>query len=235
MKQSRIVAGIMSVLVMAGGVSIPVHGEYTGARPEYVYSSHMNEQNKIALTFDDGPHPVYTPIILDILKEHGVRATFFIIGENAERYPDLVRRIQQEGHEIGNHTYLHKNLKEHSVNCICDEITHAEDAILRIAEQRTKLLRPPGGLYNQQVCDAARKLDYDIILWTVDTLDWTHPTSEEIAVTIESNIKCGDIILCHDFIGGDPSPTPDAIRLVIPRLLQRGYTFVSVSELIHSK
>ncbi len=235
MKQSRIVAGIMSVLVMAGVASIPVHGEYTGARPEYVYSSHMNEQNKIALTFDDGPHPVYTPIILDILKEHSVRATFFIIGENAERYPDLVRRIQQEGHEIGNHTYLHKNLKEHSVNCICDEITHAEDAILRIAEQRTKLLRPPGGLYNQQVCDAARKLDYDIILWTVDTLDWTHPTSEEIAVTIESNIKCGDIILCHDFIGGDPSPTPDAIRLVIPRLLQRGYTFVSVSELIHSK
>lgn len=235
MKQSQIVAGIMSVLVMAGGASLPVRADYTGGRPEYVYSSHMNEQNKIALTFDDGPHPVYTPIILDILKEYGVRGTFFIIGENAERYPELVCRIQQEGHEIGNHTYLHKNLKEHSVNCICDEITHAEDAILRIAEQRTKLLRPPGGLYNQQVCDAARKLDYDIILWTVDTLDWMHPTSDEIVATIESNVKCGDIILCHDFIGGAPSPTPDAIRLVIPRLLQRGYTFVSVSELIHSK
>ena len=89
MKQSQIVAGIMSVLVMAGGASLPVRADYTGGRPEYVYSSHMNEQNKIALTFDDGPHPVYTPIILDILKEYGVRGTFFIIGENAERYPEL--------------------------------------------------------------------------------------------------------------------------------------------------
>ena len=204
-------------------------------KPEYVYSSHMNDGNKIALTFDDGPHPQYTPLILDILREYNVHATFFLIGENAERNPELVRRILREGHEIGNHTYLHKNLKEHTSGGIYEEIAMAEEAILRIADQRTKLLRPPGGLYDKQVCETAHRLDYDIILWTVDTFDWKHPTPEEIIQTVESNVQCGDIILCHDFIGGAPSPTPDAIRKIIPDLLRRGYEFVSVSELIYSK
>ena len=204
-------------------------------KPEYVYSSHMNDGNKIALTFDDGPHPQYTPLILDILREYNVHATFFLIGENAERNPELVRRILRVGHEIGNHTYLHKNLKEHTSGGIYEEISMAEEAILRIADQRTKLLRPPGGLYDKQVCETAHRLDYDIILWTVDTFDWKHPTSEEIVQTVESNVQCGDIILCHDFIGGAPSPTPDAIRKIIPDLLKRGYEFVSVSELIYSK
>ena len=204
-------------------------------KPEYVYSSHMNDGNKIALTFDDGPHPQYTPLILDILREYNVHATFFLIGENAERNPELVRRILREGHEIGNHTYLHKNLKEHTSGGIYEEIAMAEEAILRIADQRTKLLRPPGGLYDKQVCETAHRLDYDIILWTVDTFDWKHPTPEEIIQTVESNVQCGDIILCHDFIGGAPSPTPDAIRKIIPDLLKRGYEFVSVSELIYSK
>lgn len=213
----------------------PVQGSGLSEKPEYVYSSHMNDGNKIALTFDDGPHPVYTPIILDILKEYDVHATFFLIGENAERNPDLVRRILREGHEIGNHTYLHKNLREHTPGCIYEEISMAEEAILRIADQRTKLLRPPGGLYDKQVCETARRLDYDIILWTVDTLDWTHPTSKEIVEKVESSVQCGDIILCHDFIGGAPSPTPDAIKRIIPDLLGQGYEFVSVSELIYSK
>ena len=204
-------------------------------KPEYVYSSHMNDGNKIALTFDDGPHPQYTPLILDILREYNVHATFFLIGENAERNPELVRRILREGHEIGNHTYLHKNLKEHTSGGIYEEIAMAEEAILRIADQRTKLLRPPGGLYDKQVCETAHRLDYDIILWTVDTFDWKHPAPEEIIQTVESNVQCGDIILCHDFIGGAPSPTPDAIRKIIPDLLRRGYEFVSVSELIYSK
>lgn len=226
---------LLVCVVLAVSVIPPVQGSGLSEKPEYVYSSHMNDGNKIALTFDDGPHPVYTPIILDILKEYNVHATFFLIGENAERNPDLVRRILREGHEIGNHTYLHKNLREHTPGCIYEEISMAEEAILRIADQRTKLLRPPGGLYDKQVCETARRLDYDIILWTVDTLDWTHPTSKEIVEKVESSVQCGDIILCHDFIGGAPSPTPDAIKRIIPDLLGQGYEFVSVSELIYSK
>ena len=234
MKDLRIVS-FVCLAMCAVFLTIPVHSSGMAEKPEYVYSSHMNDGNKIALTFDDGPHPEYTPIILDILKEYNVHATFFLIGENAERNPDLVRRILREGHETGNHTYLHKNLREHTPGCIYEEISMAEEAILRIADQRTKLLRPPGGLYDKQVCETARRLDYDIILWTIDTLDWKHPTPEEIVQKVESCVQCGDIILCHDFIGGAKSPTPDAIKKIIPDLLGRGYEFVSVSELIYSK
>ena len=234
MKQCLKYAWVLCVPLIVSLIRPVLRSDIT-QKPEYVYSSHMNDGNKIALTFDDGPHPQYTPLILDILKEYNVHATFFLIGENAERNPELVRRILREGHEIGNHTYLHKNLKEHTSGGIYEEIAMAEEAILRIADQRTKLLRPPGGLYDKQVCETAHRLDYDIILWTVDTFDWKHPTPEEIIQTVESNVQCGDIILCHDFIGGAPSPTPDAIRKIIPDLLKRGYEFVSVSELIYSK
>ena len=234
MNRSRICASALSVLLIYASV-FPVQSSDMPQKPEYVYSSHMNDGNKIALTFDYGPHHVYTPLILDILKEYNVHATFFLIGENAERNPDLVRRILREGHEIGNHTYLHKNLKEHTSGGIYEEIAMAEDVILRIADQKTKLLRPPGGLYDKLVCETAHRLDYDIILWTVDTLDWKHPTAEEIVSKVESSIQCGDIILCHDFIGGAPSPTPEAMKKLIPDLLAQGFEFVSVSELIYSK
>ena len=234
MIQQRIVALLLCVLMLLA-TNAHVQASQMTEKPEYVYSSHMNDGNKIALTFDDGPHPVYTPQILDTLKEYGVHATFFLIGENAERNPELVRRILREGHEIGNHTYLHKNLKEHTSGGIYEEIALAEEVILRIADQRTKLLRPPGGLYDKLVCETAHRLDYDIILWTVDTLDWKHPTPEEIIAKVESSVQCGDIILCHDFIGGAPSPTPEAIKKIIPDLLGQGYEFVSVSELIYSK
>ncbi len=200
-----------------------------------VYSSHENDKQRIALTFDDGPHPVYTPIILDLLAEHGVHATFFIIGENAQRYPELLTRILKEGHEIGNHTYLHANLQKTTTETIKQEILDAERTILELTDQRPKLLRPPGGLYDQHVCDAARALDYEVILWTIDTLDWSHPSADEITQKVMGNIKSGDIILCHDFIGGDPSPTPEAISRILPALLEEGYEFVTVSELIHSE
>ena len=109
MKQCLKYAWVLCVPLIVS-LTQPICGSDITQKPEYVYSFHMNDGNKIALTFDDGPHPQYTPLILDILKEYNVHATFFLIGENAERNPELVRRILREGHEIGNHTYLHKNL-----------------------------------------------------------------------------------------------------------------------------
>jgi len=233
-KRTRTAAFLLAGFVMSGSM-LSSRAEEAAAIPKSVYSSQTNDQNKIALTFDDGPHPVYTPIILDILREYGLHATFFMIGENAKKYPELVLQIQQDGHEIGNHTYLHANLKESPPQKIEEEILEAENALLQIGDQRPKILRPPGGLYDEDVCAAARALDYDIILWTVDTLDWAHTPSSEIYRKVTENIRCGDIILCHDFVGGAPSPTPEALRMFIPELLQRGYTFVTVSELIHSR
>ncbi len=200
-----------------------------------VYTCHANDKQKIAITFDDGPHPKYTPEILDILAEYDARATFFLIGENAEKYPELLARILREGHEIGNHTYLHADLRKTSSAKIKEEILCTERIILERTDQRPKLLRPPGGLYDKHVCEAAQALDYEVILWTIDTLDWSHPSVEEIVEKVEANIKSGDIILCHDFIGGGSTPTPDALRRILPDLLREGYEFVTVSELIHSK
>ena len=227
---------IFCVLILLCIRAFPCRMVYAAENGERsVYSSHFNEENKIALTFDDGPHPVYTPQILDILRQYGIHATFFLIGENAERYPELVLRILREGHEIGNHTYGHANLQKTEPEQIREEILSAENILLQIGDMRPKLLRPPGGLYDGRVCEAARALDYDIILWTVDTLDWAHPSVETIEETVKSRVQCGDIILCHDFVGGAPSPTPEALRRILPDLFSRDFEFVTVSELIHSK
>lgn len=198
---------------------------------DIIYSCQSNKKN-IALTFDDGPHPVHTPEILDILAEYGVKATFFVIGENASWYGELVKTEYENGHEIGNHTYSHHmNLKKLSYDGICAEIANAENEIYENIEYRTRLLRPPGGIYSDTLLRAAADNDYDIICWSVDTRDWAHTPTEEIVRNVMSSVKEGDIILFHDYVSGE-SPTPDALRQIIPQLLDEGYNFVTVSELI---
>ena len=199
-----------------------------------VYRAHANEGAKIALTFDDGPHPHYTHEILGILAEYNVRATFFVVGENVEFYPNMLCEVQAAGHEIGNHTYDHSRLGRFSTARVSDEILRTEQAVFELCDCRTKLFRPPEGMMNDAVLDAARALDYRVILWNIDTRDWDHTPPEQIAENILTHVKSGDIILMHDYIGHD-SPTPAALRLVIPALLEAGYHFVGVSELLGSR
>lgn len=196
-----------------------------------LYSWLPNNNKKIALTFDDGPHPVYTQEILDILAEYNLKATFFVVGENAEWFPELVRKELEAGHEIGNHTYTHANLRKAQYDSVLNEILGTEKAIYENTEFRCHLLRPPGGMYGDNVCKAAENLDYTVILWSVDTRDWAHTPSETIADEILTTIKSGDIILFHDYIAYD-SPTPAALRKIIPELLAQDYQFVTVSELL---
>ncbi len=188
-------------------------------------------QKQIALTFDDGPHPSYTREILDILDEYGIRATFFVIGVNAETWPELVEAELTAGHEIGNHTYRHANLRTESYDTVRGEILGMENVLWQQMEVRPHLFRPPGGLYGDEVCRAAADLDYTVILWTVDTRDWAHTAAEEIVENVLTNTESGDIILFHDYVTA-PSPTPTALRQIIPALLDRGYSFVTVSELL---
>ncbi len=200
---------------------------------EVVYSWHTNDKN-IALTFDDGPHPVYTPEILDILEEYGIKATFFTIGQNVEWYNDVFRMEYAAGHEIGNHTYSHLNLRQLPYKSVCREIEQAENLVYESVEYRTRLLRPPEGAFGNDLCKAAAELDYTVICWSVDTLDWAHTPSDRIVQNVLENVKGGDIILFHDYISGD-SPTPEALRTIIPALLDEGYRFVTVSELLNLK
>ena len=191
-----------------------------------VYHCHDNGEMKIALTFDDGPHPILTPKILDILKHYQIKATFFVVGENVGHYPDVTQRILNEGHEIGNHTHTHDKID-------LTEIERCEKAIYELTDYQPKLFRPPEGFLNGTVKSMSATLGYNIILWNIDTRDWDHTPPETICKNVIGHISAGSIILMHDYISYN-SPTPEALEQMLPQLIDAGYRFVVVSELIGS-
>lgn len=190
------------------------------------------DEKVIALTFDDGPHGVYTEEILDILAEYGIKATFFVVGENAESYPQIIEREVVEGHELGNHTYSHPmDFSSFDINETVEEIHRTEEALNSAAEYRPKLFRPPGGAWGETLSKALERYDYKLVLWSVDTKDWKRPSAEIIADEVLRSVKPGAIILFHDFVSLK-SNTPDALRIIIPELIKEGYEFLTVSELL---
>ena len=195
-----------------------------------VFYSKPNEAGMIALTFDDGPHPKYTPEILDILDKYGIKATFFVVGENVGYYSDIVKDEIRRGHEVGNHTYEHKNISGYDKNKLSIEIKKCEDALAGL-DYSCKLFRPPEGALGEGQSKQIKALDYSVILWNLDTRDWAHNSPWQISNYLMKNVKSGDIILMHDFIGKN-SPTPEALRIFIPKMIAAGYSFVTVSELI---
>ena len=196
-----------------------------------IYRKKENDQMKIALTFDDGPHPRYTPQILDILDEYGIKATFFIIGINASYYPDTVAEVVRRGHEIGNHTYTHPHVSKVNSDSLKREIEQCESVIYELTDQKTKLFRPPEGMIDTDVRTVIHSLDYKVILWDIDTRDWAQTPADKIAENVVQHVSSGDIILMHDYVSYN-SPTPEALRIFIPKLINMGYKFVVVSELI---
>lgn len=199
-----------------------------------VHRKHKNNCMKIALTFDDGPHPGYTPRILEILDEYGIKATFFTVGINAHYYPDTLRMVAERGHEIGNHTYSHPRVSCMAQSKLKQEIELCEETIYEITDCRTKLFRPPEGMIDSETLSVLQDLDYRVILWDIDTRDWAHTPPREIAEKVINKVSSGDIILMHDYIGVN-SPTCEAMRIFIPVLIQKGYKFVVVSELIDTQ
>lgn len=187
----------------------------------------------VALTFDDGPHPVYTPQVLDILMRYKVKATFFLIGARAERYPDLARRILAEGHEIGNHTYSHfADLPYKDWDTICREIVNGADAIERVTGVRPKLFRPPHGYLNYRVHTAAQIYGFTVVLWTVSADHHDAPTPEAMAQRVFRLVHPGAIILMHDGRTSTRWRDVKALPLILSGLRKRGYRFVTVSELL---
>ena len=184
---------------------------------------------QIALTFDDGPHPIYTEKILNILKKYNIKATFFMIGENIIQYTDVAVRVKNEGHEIGNHTETHRNdLNEKG---IMREILECSDVLLNVLDYETSIIRPPEGLLCSPMLECCSLLEYSILLWNVDTRDWALTPPYEIYQNVIENIDSGDIILMHDYISRR-SPTREALELILPKLIEKGYSFVTISELI---
>ena len=216
------------IFLLLWSFCLPVH-----AAPRIVYRyAGSTDGVRVALTFDDGPHPFYTAEILDILKQYDVKATFFCVGSNAELYPELIEREIAEGHEIANHTFSHRKFGRMTEEEMRREILSCQDALASVGENTPRFIRPPEGEMTATMRQVAGNLDFRIILWDVDTRDWAHTPPAEISRHILDTVQAGDIILMHDFIGHD-SPTPEALRLVIPELLARGYRFVTVGELVN--
>ena len=196
-----------------------------------VYTHGSREERPIALTFDDGPHPVYTDKILDVLEKHGVKATFFAIGINAENYPAPLLRAYEEGHEIGNHTYRHKSLSNMGYEEMLREVTDTAQRIYDMTDYATNLIRPPEGAISAQFLSLAEELGYRIVLWDVDTRDWANEPADQMVKNILSGADNGDIILFHDY-HRNAANTVRALDTVIPALKAQGFRFVTVSELL---
>ncbi|WP_226582763.1 polysaccharide deacetylase family protein [Halobacillus litoralis] len=187
----------------------------------------------MAITFDDGPSIKYTPEILKILEEYDARATFFVVGTRVQQNPELIRAMVESGHELANHTFHHPNFTGITKEEIIKEIDFTSEVIEDITGVPPKLFRPPGGVYNDIIVDTANEEGYMVVMWSwhQDTKDWQSPGVPKIVNTVLSNAKNGDIILFHDF-GGNRSQTVKALKQILPELIEEGYQFVTVSELI---
>lgn len=206
------------------------------AAEQQVIYYHGNEGDKrIALTFDDGPHPRYTPEILGILDEYGIKATFFFIGQNIEYFPETAHMVFEAGHEIGNHTYSHSSMWSSTPEMMAEEIGKNDKLLKGLGCEEITLFRPPQGLYKSDLPTLLRETNKKAVLWNIDTRDWAHRPSMDIIHDVENNLRGGDIILFHDYVSGENTTIP-AIKKLIPALIERGYQFVTVSQLLsHEK
>lgn len=193
------------------------------------YSSVHVDGPYIAISFDDGPNATLTPRLLDILKQRNIKATFFVIGENAAQHPEILARAAAEGHEIGNHTWSHPALTKLSDARVQEEVTKTSEAIEKAIGKKPTLLRPPYGAINPRLSRMIKDQDgLTIVLWSVDPMDWKRPGSAVVSQRLLAGAKPGAITLSHDIHPG----TVDAMPATLDALIAKGYKFVTVSELI---
>jgi peptidoglycan/xylan/chitin deacetylase (PgdA/CDA1 family) len=206
-------------------------------RKDTVYHIRSN-QKVVALTFDDGPSPIWTPQILDALKAGKVKATFFMLGKHVREYPEIARRVADEGHEIGNHTYDHNVLIYYKPEELNRQIKDTEKVILSVTGKKTKYFRPPKAWITEKEEKQLDTLGYETVLWSLNSKDWVTFDDRYIINYILHHVQSGDIILFHDSggvfrpEGGDRKETVKTIPNLIQRLRERGYRFVTISELL---
>jgi peptidoglycan-N-acetylglucosamine deacetylase len=213
-----------------GQVSLPQPTPGQAILPEKLaYNSCNVEGMYIAITFDDGPSAQLTPKLLDMLKQRGIKATFFVVGKNVEEYPDIVSRMASEGHEVANHSWSHPALTKLSAESFRKQMESTNEAIAKATGKRPTLMRPPygatSGILNKRLTE---QFGLKVILWSVDPLDWRYRNSNRVYNVIVQNTRPGAIILAHDI----HATTVAAMPATLDALLAKGYKFVTVSELI---
>ncbi|MBV8530000.1 MAG: polysaccharide deacetylase family protein [Candidatus Eremiobacteraeota bacterium] len=215
-----------------------VHLEFSGdvlarlyrATHELPTEDRSGRPRLIALTFDDGPYPVYTPMLLDVLHDLKVPATFFLIGQDAEQWPELTRRIEAEGNEIADHTYSHPNLDQESPGQVREEILEGRDVLWELSHDPAvrEYMRPPHGRYTEDTLQIAQSLGYSVVLWTDDSGDWRSLTVPQLQRHLVTHATAPEIVLLHS----GKLATIEALPYVVERFKRAGYRFVTVGALL---
>ncbi|HKM35486.1 MAG TPA: polysaccharide deacetylase family protein [Lachnospiraceae bacterium] len=191
-----------------------------------VYGKEVEKEiKKVALTFDDGPHPYYTEQLLDGLKDRGVKVTFFVTGQHAEKYPDIIKRISEEGHLIGNHTYSHIQLKDNNRDAYKQELIQTNEILFELTGKEIEYVRPPYGSWDKKF---EKELNMFPVLWNVDPLDWCSTNTASVTKKVVDRVEENDIILMHD----EYESTVTAALQIIDILQKKGYTFVTVEDIL---
>ncbi|MBI4396687.1 MAG: polysaccharide deacetylase family protein [Elusimicrobia bacterium] len=217
--------GLILFGILLGSVALfSRDSDFFPTRPPY--------PNRIALTFDDGPHPEFTGRILRVLEEHQVAATFFVVGKQAARYPDLLKAMDRRGHELANHTYNHPNLALLHPTDVVRELDETRGVIESVTQRRQRFFRPPGGQYKASTLDTANRSGYQMILWTVFPQDHVPAiTPETIYERVMATARDGGVVLFHSGV--------EATLAVLPRVISdlraKGFQFLTVSEMLEEK
>jgi peptidoglycan/xylan/chitin deacetylase (PgdA/CDA1 family) len=225
LKLARLAAAAALIAALTVGFVLWEHPMDEIATP--VINRGYTDEKIVALTFDDGPHPVTTALLLNVLKSYGIHATFFVVGQKAEEYPELLRRIQRGGHQVACHTYSHDNLTCLSSHEANNELTYWERNVDGVVGHGSRFLRPPGGDFDQKTISMIRQRGYVLSLWSVNPGDWHMPPPHAIVNYIMGKVHPGAVILMHD----DGLNTIRALPTVIKDLRHRGYSFVTLEEM----
>ncbi|SDF11527.1 polysaccharide deacetylase family sporulation protein PdaB [Sporomusa acidovorans] len=188
------------------------------------------DQKVVALTFDHSWGNKFTPSILDTLQKNNIHSTFFIMGPWATKFPEVAKRIAQDGHEVASHGYRHENYGDMSPEWVKEDIMKAHEQIKEVTGVEPRLLRPPNGHYSQTSLKVTDELGYKTIIWNVDSLDWKNPGRDVIVARVMKRLKPGAIILMH--ASDTPVQTADALPILIDKIKAEGYSFVTVGELL---
>jgi peptidoglycan/xylan/chitin deacetylase (PgdA/CDA1 family) len=193
------------------------------------------DKPEIALTFDDGPNEPYTSQILQVLKDNGVKATFFMVGMNIQKEPEAARAVVEAGHAVGNHSWSHPDMILEGSGTVARQLSLTDEALFRATGRHSRLFRPPYGADDPLTVRAVERMGYVMVKWSVSSRDWKRPGADRIVTNVLNHTGNGAILLMHDGDkagAGDRSQTVEALKRIIPKLKEEGFTFVTVPELL---
>lgn len=226
-----IVLSVLTVAATIGLLYLLCYGGFEGPVDWFMGTDPHGdrEQARVALTFDDGPHPVHTAPLLDALAELGAPATFFVVGRDVDANPELVARIAHDGHELGNHTYDHRYLPLARSRSVERELRATDRAVARAAGVIPRVARPPWGGRSPRNVRVFQRLRKRVVLWDVNSFDWKGKPAPEVVERVLARVRPGSIVLMHEARDGGET-TIEAVRLLVPALRARGFELVTVSR-----